>query len=215
MGQIVFFGIFSIVFLAGIYSYFAPPPPRAMVPIKDIMDNGGFNSLETLNIKKIQELNVTTSAGLTQIRNVVDNLAQEQQGLKDVIDSERKVLSETGKKIKEITDKADDQNSVDVLRLKSLSDQLKDDQHLLMAHGQTLIDLNDQLLRTRQWISEKSDTVNANNESLLRLQQQNNALLNDQASTIFDKVKQENSDSMQRTQDTIDEEREKTLDQRR
>ncbi len=215
MGQIVFFGIFSIVFLAGIYSYFTPPSPKAMVPIKDIMDNGGFNSLETLNIKKIQELNATTNAGLTQIRNMVDNLAQQQLGLKEVIDSEQKVLGETGKEIKDITDKADDQNSVDVLRLKSLSQQLKDDQRLLMAHGQALVDLNDQLLKTRQWISEKSDMVNTNNESLFRLQQQNNDLLNDQASAIFDKVKQENSDSMQRTQDSIDEQREKTLDQQR
>jgi len=216
MGQIIFFGVFVIVFLAGIFAYFAPAPsPKSLIPIKDVLDEGGFNSLESLNIKKIQELNITTSGGLTEIRNVVDDLAQEQEGLKDVIDSEQKVLTETGKEINEIASKADDKSDIDVLRLKSLSKQMKDDQRLLMVHGQSLIDLNDKLLKTRQKLSEEGDMINANNESLLRLQQQNNNLLNEQSSTIFDKVKQENNDTMQRTQDTIDEEREKAMDQQR
>jgi hypothetical protein len=212
MGQLIFLTVLIFVFITGAYTYLAPPP-KAMLPIKDVMDDGGFNSLETLNIKKIEELNVSTSGGLTQIRSVVDSLSQQEEGLQDMINSEQQVLIDTSKKIYDITKKADGKSDIDVLRLKSLGLQLQDDQRLLLAHGQSLIDLNNQLIKTRQWLALKSELVVTNNETLLRLQQQNNALLNVQASNLFDKVKQDNADTMQRAQDSIEEERERRQDQ--
>lgn len=203
-----------MVFIAGAFTYFAPPP-KPILSMKEIMDDGSTNSLESLNIKKIEELNVTTSGGLTQIRSVVDNLAQEQDGLKDMINSEQQVLIDTDKRIYDITKNSDGKSGVDVLRLKSLSAQIENDQRLLMAHGQSLIELNNQLIKTRKWLAEKSDLVLANNEALLRLEEQNNALLNDQTATFFDKVKQDSNESIQRTQDSIDEQREKAQDQQR
>jgi hypothetical protein len=214
MGQLIFLTVLIFVFITGAYSYLSPPP-KAVLPIKDVMDEGGFDSLESLNIKKIEELNITTSGGLTQIRSVADSLSQQEEGLEGMINSEQQVLIDTGKKIYDITKKADGKSGIDVLRLKSLGQQLQDDQHLLMAHGQSLIELNNQLIKTRQWLAQKSELIAANNEALLHLQQQNNALLNDQASALFDKVKQDNNDTMQRTQDSIDEEREKMQDQPR
>jgi hypothetical protein len=214
MGQLIFLTVLIFVFITGAYTYLAPPP-KAMLPIKDVMDEGGFNSLETLNIKKIEELNVTTSGGLTQIRSIVDSLSRQEEGLEDMINSEQQVLIDTNKKIYDITKKADGKTDLDILRLRSLGRQLQNDQRLLLAHGQSLIDLNNQLIKTRQWLDQKSELVVANNEALLRLQQQNNALLNDQAATLFDKVKQDNNDTMQRTQDSIEEERDKMQDQRR
>jgi hypothetical protein len=214
MGQLIFFTVFVIVFIAGTFTYFAPPP-RPAIPIKDVMDEGGFNSLESLNIKKIEELNVTTSGGLTQIRSILDDLTQQQEGLQEIINNEQQVLIETTKKIYEISKKEGGKSEVDVLRLKSLAAQLQNDQLLLLEHGRSLIELNDELLKTRKWLAEKSDLVMANNEALLRLEEQNNALLNDQAATFIDKVKQDNNDTMQRTQDSIDEEREKIQDEQR
>jgi hypothetical protein len=210
MGQLFFFALFIIALIAGGFYYYTPSP-QSMAPVKDVMDDGGFNSLETLNNKKIEELNISTSRGLTQISAMVDGLAKEQQELKELIDSEKQVLNNTIQKISDIAkkEKADGRSDEDVLRLKELGDQLQNDQRLLVAHGQALVDLNDQLMKNRQWLAEKNDLVNANNESLLRLQQQNNALLNDQATDIFDKVKQETSDTIQHTQDMIDDERQK------
>jgi hypothetical protein len=211
MGQLVFFALFVIALIAGGFYYYTPSP-KSMVPMKDIMDDGGFNSLETLNNKKIEELNITTSRGLTQISEMVDGLAQEQEELKELIDSEKQVLNNTILQISDIAkkEKADGRSDADILRLKVLMEQLQNNQRLLVSHGNALVDLNNQLMKNRQWLAEKNDLVNANNESLLRLQQQNNALLNDQATDIFDKVKQGTDDSIQRTQDMIDDERQKT-----
>jgi hypothetical protein len=199
MGQQVYFILFVITLLVGVYFYYSPSP-KAMVPMADIMDDGGFNSLDTLSDKKIQELNITTNGGHTQISKIVDDLVQEQVELKEMIDSEKLVLNSSIQGITDITNKAkaDGKSDADILKLKVLGEELQDDQRLLMAHGQTLIELNNQLMKKRQLLAEKNYLLNADK---------------DQSAAFFDKVKQENNEVFQHTQDLIDEERQKTQDQ--
>jgi len=196
MGQFVFFVLFIVVLFAGAYSYFTPLP-KPTFPIKDVLDEGGFDTLQTINTRKTQDVNITTSGGLTQIHKIVDGMTRQQGELKEMIDSEQQILNSTGKQIADIKKQAEGLSGPDLLKLKGLMDEIQDDQRLLVAHGQALTALNDRIMKGRQLLVEQSSLMNSNNGS----------------QDPSEKVKQDTEDSIQRTQDMIDEERQKAEDQ--
>jgi len=194
MGQFIFFAIFIIALLAGAFAYFTPMQ-KPINPVKFMMENSGYSDEELHNRKRTQELNVTMSNGLIQIKRKMINLALEQTRLKDMIQNQQQVLKSTGKDAEDIllmTQQEAGKGNNDILQLKALAAEMQDEQRILVARGQELLVLNDQLTKSRQWIADQVNAANINNESSLQSLQQRYMMLNNQASGLFDKVSQHN-----------------------
>ena len=88
MGQFIFFALFVIALIAGIYSYLTPAQ-RNIDPMKFVMQSSGYNSQQSLNYKRIQELNLTNSKGLIQVHTLMDNLAIKQDKLQGMINDQQ------------------------------------------------------------------------------------------------------------------------------
>jgi ElaB/YqjD/DUF883 family membrane-anchored ribosome-binding protein len=105
-----------------------------------------------------------------------------------------------------MTQQEGEKGGQDILKLKALASEMQDEQRLLVAHGQQLLVLNDQLTKNRQWIADQVDLSNINNETSLNALQQRYTMLKEQASGFFDKVTQHNQevrDRMNKMQDQL------------
>lgn len=210
MIQVIFLALLVITLFAGAFAYYAPKE-KSIDPMKFMMDSSGFSSEETTNTKKTQKLNMTTNKGLVEFRREMDDLADEQNKIMDAIRDQQQLLANTSKDAADIMQKAQDQsdkNAIDVLRLKELTAQMQDQQRLLTSHGQVLIDMNNRLTDSRQWVTDQVDLVRVNTASSMDALQQHYNSLKDQADGFFDKVGQHNqevNDQIQRMQDHLKE----------
>ncbi len=211
-GQAALFILFILTLIAGLFAYFIPRQPP-MNPLKYAMDFSGFNGTEQSNIKKSQQLNITTDKGILKVRQEIDDIIQEQKKIEDMIKDEQQGLQDTDKQVSDLMRQEGANSGQDALRLKALGMEIQDDQRLLVVRGQALINLNNQLTQTRQLLSQQRDVVNINTESSFQSLHDHNVSLNDQSSFSFDKVKQQNDDALQRSRDSIDQERQKAQDQ--
>ena len=194
MGQLIFFTVFILAVIAGLFAYFAPSQ-KPINPVQFMMDKSGYTSEVTTNTKRTQQLNMSTSRGIMEIRKQMDNLAVEQDKLLDAIKDQEQVLANANKAAANIMLEAQHGGGdKDILRLKALMDQMQDEQHLLVTHGQDLIALKNQLTKSRQWVADQIDLSNINNGNSLRDLQEHNAMLKDQSSDNFDQVNQHNKD---------------------
>jgi hypothetical protein len=196
MGQFMFFCLVIIALLAGAFAYYAPKQ-KPIDPMQFMMESSGLNTVETVNHTKTQSINLSTNMGLMEIRGQMDELQQKQNNFLDAIKDEQQVLQDTGKDANGIMLQAQgssDKNSADVLRLKELTDQIQDQQRLLVSHGQDLIALNDQLTQSRQMVAEQMALANTNVESSLTALQQRYSMLQNQANGYFDRVNQHNQE---------------------
>jgi hypothetical protein len=210
MGQTALFILFIITLLAGAFSYFAPgQKPVPIDPMKFMMENSGFNSVEVQNRKRIQQLNMTTSRGLIKIRGQMEDLALEQNKFLDAIQDQQQILNNAGKDITGVmlgVQQEGEKGNKDILRLQALASEMKDEQRLLVARGQDLIVLNDQLSKNRESIAEQIDSAKINTETSLSALNDRYDILKDQAASFFDKVSQNNQevrDSMNKMNDQL------------
>jgi len=196
MGQFIFFTLFIITLLAGAFAYFAPLQ-KPINPVKFVMDNSGYTDKESHNRKLTQQLNMRMTNGLVQIRRKMNDFAVEQGRFIDTIQGQQELLNSTGKDASDImllAKQGAGKASKDVLQLRALASEMQDQQRLLVARGQDLIVLNNQLTRNRQWIADQIDAANISNEDSLRTIQQHYEALESQASDFFDKVSQHNQE---------------------
>jgi len=208
MGQFIFFTLFVIALLAGAFAYFAPQQ-KPINPVQFMMEKTGYTAEETTNHKQTEQLNLTTNQGLINVHKQMDEIAFEQNKFLDSIRDQQQILKSSGKEASDIMLMAQQNGGTqgtDILQLKALASEMQDEQRILIAHGQDLIALNDQLTRNRQWIVDQIDAADISNESSLHSFQQRYAILQDQAENFFDQVNQHNQevhDRMTRIQDQL------------
>jgi len=204
MIQIVFFALLVVALFAGAFSYFNPHP-KAVDPWKFISDSG-LNSTDTINRKRFQQINMVTSKGLLEIHKQMDDLAVAQSKFLDTLKDQQQILSAVRSDAESalIQARQSGAGAPDILHLEELTSQMKDDQNLLVARGQYLVSLNDQLTKGRQQVLEQIDLANFNTQNILDNLKQQNAALNNQSSDFFDQVAQNNQqvrDQMDQLQD--------------
>ena len=210
MGQFFFFALLIITLLAGALAYFVPKHPIKN-PVGFAMDQSGYNSMETLNRKHIQQLSMTTRNGLIQIRKQMDDMAQAQNKFLDTIQDQQQVLESASKDASDImleAQKISGKGSNDILRLKEVTSQMQDEQRLLVAHGKDLVAINDQITQSRQWISDQIDLAKINTGASLSTLQQRYSMLKNQAAGFSDKAVGYNKavgNQMDRIQDHLNE----------
>jgi hypothetical protein len=208
MGQFFFFSLLIITLLAGAFAYFVPKQPP-LNPVGFVMDQSGYNSVETLNRKHTQKLSMTTRNGLMQMRKQMDDMAQAQNKFLNMIQDQQQVLENANKDAYDVmleVQKISGKNDHDILRLKELTSQMQDEQRLLVTNGKDLVALNDQITQGRQRISDQIDFAKVNTETSLSTLQQHYDTLNHQASGLFHKVNrrdQQVRDQMNKTQDRL------------
>jgi hypothetical protein len=212
MGQFFFFALLIITLLAGALAYFVPKHPIRN-PVEFAMDQSGYNSMETLNRKHIQQLSMTTRNGLIQIRKQMDDMAQAQNKFLDTIQDQQQVLENTTKDASDIMLEAQEisgkgSNDNDILRLKEVTSKMQDEKRLLVANGKDLVALNNQITQSRQWISDQIDLAKINTETSLSALQQRYSMLKNQAAGFSDKAvgyNQAVGNQMDRIQDHLNE----------
>jgi len=208
MVQFTFFALLIITLMAGAFAYYTPTQ-KTISPLKFLMDYSGYSSVVERNQNRIQKFNISTDKGLMIIRRQMDEIAQKQNRFMEVMRDQQQVLINTAKDATDILLEA--QNAAgpgnnDILRLKSLTAQMQDQQRLLLAHGQDLFVLSEQLTKSRQWVAEQVDLAKINTETSLNNLQQRYAFLKEQAAGFFDKVSlhnQEVKDSMDLMRDKL------------
>jgi len=196
MGQFFFFTLFVIALIAGAFAYFAPLQ-KPISPVKFMMDNTGYTTEETSNRKRIQKFNMSTNSGLMQVRRQMDDLALGQNKIMDTLQDQQQMLQDTGKNASDIilmTQQGALKGGQDVLHLQALTTEMQDEQRLLVAHGQELMELNNQLTKSRQWIADQIDLSNINNQNSFQMLEERYIMLKDQATGFFDKVTQHNQE---------------------
>ena len=208
MGQFVLYFLFFAALLVGAFTYFVPAQ-KSIDPMKFVMEGSGYDSVEVQNRKKEQQFNMSTNRGLIKIRGEMDNLAVQQNKFLDTIKDEQQMLNSSAKDADDVMWELQQKggtDSKDILQLQALAAEMKDEQRLLVAHGQDLIVLNDQLTKSREWAADQMSIANINNETSLRTLQQRTDMLKDQASSFFEKVTQHNQevrDRMNKIQDQL------------
>lgn len=159
--------------------------------------------LDLITSERKIELNVTTIKGIMQIRKQLDDFAIEQNNFQDAIQDQQELLKNTSHSASDImleAQRTSQTNKYDVLRLKSLAEEMQDRERLLVDRGQSLIALNDELKENREMMAERIEMVKINTESSMRAMQDRYDSLKDQASKFYDKVREYN----QEVRDRID-----------
>lgn len=196
MIQAVFFALLIISLLAGYFAYFNPAP-KPINPVKFAMENSGYNSMETINRKRSQVINMTTSKGLMQVRRMMDDLSLEQDKFLDTLQDQQQILKDTNKDAHDVLlelQKQGDAGRKDVLQLKALTSEMQDEQKLLVTRGHDLILLNDQLTKSRQLMSDQMDLARINTDTSLSTLQQRYSALDNQAASFFNKITEHNQE---------------------
>jgi uncharacterized protein (DUF2164 family) len=205
MIRLIFFGLFMMALIAGVYFYYESSP-KYISPLKYVMDYSGFTDLQTVNRKKTQETNVTTRAGIMQIRKQLDDLAVVQNNVFDTIQDQQQRLKTAGKDASDVLLEAKKEGGVrnkDILQLEALASQIQDERRLSVARGEDLIALNDEITQKRRWISEQIDRTNIYTGTELGLLQKRSLMLRADAVDFLDKTNaynQEMRDAMARIQ---------------
>ena len=208
MGQIVFFILFAITLLAGLFAYLSPEK-KPVSPLGFMMESTGYSTVETLNHRKTQEFNMMTSNGLIEVRRRMGDLAQMQDQFLDAIRDQQQILKNANKEASDILMEArknGEAHNKDILQLQALAEEMRDEQRILVAHGSELVDLNNQLSKSRLWVLQQIEMANINTQNALSTQQQRYAMLQTQASAFFEKVNQnylEVRDRMTKMQDKL------------
>lgn len=182
----MFYALFFVAFIVGVFTFFAPPK-QSQGPLSWITNSG--ETIETVFHKKNQEVNVTTSDGILQVRQKMDDLAVEQNKILDTIKDQQVVLKNTSQGVNNILLEAQNSGEAsgrDILQLKALATDIQDQQKLMVAHGKDLIALNDQLTQNRQWIADQIDYSNLYTETALRMLRKRNQFLKTQADEFFE-----------------------------
>ncbi len=189
MIQVIFFALLIVSLIAGAFTYFAPTP-KPINPLKTLMDDTGFTASETTNTKRSQEINVTTSAGIMQVRKQMDDLAVVQQDFLKGLQDQQQILNNTTKDATDVLLAAKKQGAVadkDILQLEAVTSQIQDKQRLLIAQGQDLVAMNDQLSQNRQLLADQADYADFYTESILKKLRNRNAQLKAQAADMIDR----------------------------
>ncbi|MDE1920999.1 MAG: hypothetical protein KGJ09_02860 [Candidatus Omnitrophica bacterium] len=197
--QIAFFCLLIVALLAGVFSYF-PQLHRTIRPLKFAMDSIGYTGVETLNKKRSQQINVAVKSGLMDIHKRMDAVAVEQDRLLDALTDQQAVLQEANRDAQTVlleAKKAGRKGDKDILQLEALASQMNDQQRLLVAHGQYLVSLNDQLTKSRERLAQQADIANMDAQSSLDSIRQNYASFESQASELFNKVDEYNRELRQ------------------
>jgi hypothetical protein len=213
MGQTLLFILFIIALMVGTFVHFSPKQ-QGIRPLSLMADKRNDEMTGETITKESKQMNVTTNEGAVQINKQIDDLTREKKALEDVISDEELAVDNVNKEIADISKQADGTSGPDILRLKALGQELQNEKILLVAHGRQLIALNDQLNEKRKSLTRQRDAVNINTDSTLQSLQDRKVSTNDQASVLFDGVKDKNSDAMQHTKDLIDEQRQKAQDRK-
>jgi hypothetical protein len=210
MIQFFVFGLFIMALLAGVYSHFESSSSKSMNPLGFLFDKSGYTEMQTLNRKKAEEVNVTTSAGIMQIRRQIDDLALLQNNFVNTVKDQQQILNGAYKDASNviIAAKKIGVAGKDILQLEALASQIQDEQRLSVAHGQQLVVLNDQLTQNRKWIANQIDLANINTDVALHELQNRNVMLKAQTAQLFDKMYTYN----QQMREAMDRMREKTQD---
>jgi len=208
MAQFIFFALFLMVIISGVFSRFAPVH-RALPSVRSAAEYSGYSSaqgadfVEDKSSNRSQEFNVSTSGGVLQIYKQIDDLTGAQKELQGLIDDEEQAVSIARQELSDVSAQVKDKNDQDLLRLKTLGDKIRSEKDLLIKHGAALSALNDQIKKERQALADQSALSNMNTNSALELLQQHNASLKDQAQA-----------SLENTRDKIEEQRQKTQEQK-
>jgi len=215
MGQFTLFFLFIITLIVGVLAYIGPkhlgmPSSKAVVDDSDNeMTGDSFTS-------KAQQWNVSTNGGVVEFNKQMDELTQKHKSLVDMIEGDHAILQNTQKEINDITSRGDGKNTMDVLRLKALGLQMQDEQDLLVAHGQELIDVNNQIGKKRQMLSDQKDLLNMNTASSIQSLQDHDSSVSDKSATLFDKVDEEEQkaqDQQEQSRQRIEDEQQRIQDQ--
>ena len=208
MGQFVFMILFIITLIVGGFAYFAPSKV-SFDPMKFVMDKSGYTAEEDTNRKRSQQLNMITTRGLMEIRKQIDDIALEQNKFLDTVKEQELVLKDSSKQASDVMLLAQKQGQAgqkDILQLQALATEMQDQQRLLVDHGKDLVNLNGQLTKNRQWVTDQMDLVNLSNDAASRELQQRYTELKNQADMFFDKVAEHNQivrDQMLKMQDRM------------
>jgi len=203
MSQFLFFSLFLVALLAGIYACYHPT--HKFNPIEYISDQSGYSNAEDTNRKKIEQSNIITTKGLVEVHRQMQVLADNQQRFADMLEQAQRVLKTSGKQATQILGEAQQvaqKEGKDVLGLKDLSLRLQNQQQLLVQNGQNLIAMNNNIIKERDWVQDQLDLVDTNHESTQQLKlQQQFTQLQEQASTFIDKVTQYDQQTQQHMRD--------------
>jgi len=187
MAQFFFFSLLIITLLAGFFAYFAPSQ-KPVNPLQFVMDSSGYSSEVKLNHTKSKQFNVIANNGLIQVRKQIDDLAQAQTKYFDTIQEQQQMLKNAGKEVSDVMLEAQQvggKDNNDVLQLKALTSQMQDQQHFLVAHGNDLAVLNNQLIQNRQWMADQMEGTNINTDASTQMLQQRFDLLKSQSAGFF------------------------------
>ncbi len=167
MGQFIFFILFIVALIAGIFIYL-PHSKKPVNPMVFISDQSGYTTTEERNRKRMEQANITTNQGLDPSPQTNGRDCRKAKEFFRYACRRREVLNTTGEQASAVLAEAQRQaqkEGQDVLRLKGLGLELQDQQRLLVEHGQDLIALNDQIIKDRDWIHDQIDLIDTNNET--------------------------------------------------
>jgi hypothetical protein len=156
--------------------------------VKIALDDSDNNVSEVSDSHQFQRWNTTTNGGVMQVKKEMDELTQKHKKFADMIEEDQQALKNTNKEITDITNQAEGKSGIDILKLKALSLQMQNEQQLLVAHGQELMAINDQINKNRQLFAEQRDLVNINTDASMQALQQHSSSDNDLSDKLFDKV---------------------------
>lgn len=195
MAQFIFFTLFIVALIVGAFSYYTPKHP--VTPFKFMMENSGLKMVEVSNRKRIQAFNITNDRGLIKIRGQMQDIALEQNRFLDTLQDQQQLLKNSSKQAADImldAQLASEKGDKDILQLKALAMEMQNEQRLLVAHGEDLITLGNQLTQSRQWVANQIELAHIGNGTSLPDLQHHYALFRNQANTFFDKVSQHNQE---------------------
>jgi len=202
MIRYLFYAIFFIALIAGIYSYLTPAQ-RNINPLGFMMNKTGYSAEVTRNRTKFQQVNMAMTNGLIDIHNKIDQLSQIQSRAENMIQDQQQVLKDTGKMASDIildAQKVGEKGDKDILQLQALALDMQNQQHLLVDRGQDLLTLNDQVTKNREEIAQQVDLSKVLTDNSFNSLLQHNDALKSQSTDLFDKIDVYN----QELQDQID-----------
>lgn len=95
MGQLIFFILFIAALITGIFIYL-PHSQKPVNPMVFISDQSGYTTTEERNRKRMEQANITTNQGLTQVRRQMQEIAEKQKNFSDMLAEEERQLNTTG-----------------------------------------------------------------------------------------------------------------------
>jgi len=193
MMQWVFFGLFAIAILTGLFAYYEPLQ-KPIHPIQSFMDSIGYTQEQDHNQAKSEQINVMVDKGVMRMRRRVEDLALAQSQMLQAVLDQKRVLNDTNEKIASmlLISQRSDQFDNDILRFKSLAAQMQDSQRLLINRGQSLVEMNDDLTAQRELLADELKWNNINAQTSLQSMKDQAEALKNQVASLCDKARQYN-----------------------